>query len=153
MNYVADEQGFRAEIKSNEPGVIEKDPASTTIKHIHSEVKKPVLYAAPAPAPVPAPTAAVIHHPYNPEFPLLYSSPYYAPISTYKGTPFRRYGVHPIHTIPRSFYKGTPFVSSPKGYYIYPWTWITFMVGWTEFWHRMTNDTECKTNLLVKGIL
>ena len=72
------------------------------------EVQKPVLYAAP-----------VVHHSYNPEYPLLYhQSPYYGPsYGHYKGTPFRRYG---------SYYKGTPYIKrvapivTRHGYYVYP---------------------------------
>ncbi|GIX88226.1 cuticle protein 14 isoform b [Caerostris extrusa] len=43
VNYVADAAGFRADIKTNEPGVEPKDPASTTIN-------KALAVVAPAPA-------------------------------------------------------------------------------------------------------
>lgn len=172
VNYVADSNGFRAEIKSNEPGlaptstktVAQKPFVETTeqkpfieseqkpyvessvkkpyvepavkkpfvevqkpfveiqkpfveiqkpyveVQKPYVEVQKPILYASP-----------VIHHSYNPEYPLLYhQSPYYAAYGNYKGTPFRRYS----HG---SYYKGTPYVkriapivTRHGGYYVYP---------------------------------
>ncbi|XP_035231936.1 cuticle protein 14-like [Stegodyphus dumicola] len=51
VNYVADAAGFRADIKTNEPGVEPKDPAATTINKALISAPAPVLatYAA-APA-------------------------------------------------------------------------------------------------------
>ncbi|UYV73588.1 hypothetical protein LAZ67_10004173 [Cordylochernes scorpioides] len=57
VNYVADAAGFRADIKTNEPGVEPKDPAATLIN------KAPAVAVAPAvpvgPAVVPADPAVV----------------------------------------------------------------------------------------------
>ncbi|GFU79454.1 cuticle protein 14 isoform a [Trichonephila clavipes] len=112
VNYVADAAGFRASVKTNEPGIVPSDPASTTIN------KSGVVAAAPI-APVTAVSkpvlyAPAIHHAANPEFPLLYQpyqtyQPYYAP-SYYKGTPYTK----------RTYYtgKGSPYTK--YGYYIYP---------------------------------
>lgn len=108
---MADSQGFRAEIKSNEPGLAPQTPVKEPVKTTTIKTaQKPILYAA-QPAPV------TYSHPYNPEYPLLYHNPYYASYGTYKGTPFRNYGPN---------YKGSPYIkkSYPQvirhGYYVYP---------------------------------
>ncbi|XP_054721770.1 cuticle protein 14-like [Uloborus diversus] len=101
VNYVADAGGFRADVKSNEPGVAPKDSASTT-------VSKPLFYSPPA-------SPAYIHHAAIPQFPLLYR-PQYSSYNYYKGSPFR--------SNPYSSPKGTKYqVISPYpkyGYYVYP---------------------------------
>ncbi|CAL1288456.1 unnamed protein product [Larinioides sclopetarius] len=102
VNYVADAAGFRANIKSNEPGVAPEDPASTTINKPGvvfqaPVVSKPVLYAPS------------LHHAASPEFPLLYQT--YSPAGYYKGSPFTK-GTTYITT------KGSPYTK--YGYYIYP---------------------------------
>ncbi|KFM73251.1 Cuticle protein 14 isoform b, partial [Stegodyphus mimosarum] len=90
VDYVADAGGFRARVKSNEPGVAPADPSSTT-------VNKPLLYSTE------------LHHAASPEFPLLYHT-YYAPYGTYKGSQYRK---SPYYT-----HKGSPYTK--HGYYIYP---------------------------------
>ncbi|XP_015926493.1 cuticle protein 14-like [Parasteatoda tepidariorum] len=105
VNYVADSAGFRADIKSNEPGVAPKDPASTTIN-------KPAVYAS-----------TVYHNPIAPvaQYPVVFQSPYVAPVSSYykgspyyKGTPFTRFTPSYIPASP----KGSPY--RRPGYFIYP---------------------------------
>lgn len=62
VNYVADANGFRANIQTNEPGVEPKDPAATLINKAAAVVAAPAPVAVAAPAPVavaaPAPLAA-----------------------------------------------------------------------------------------------
>ncbi|GIY51550.1 cuticle protein 14 isoform b [Caerostris darwini] len=103
VNYVADQAGFRAAVKTNEPGVAPEDPASATINKpepfISAPIKtvsKPLFYAPD------------IHHAASPEFPLLYQT--YAPSSYYKGTPYTK----------RTYFstKGSPY--NKYGYYVYP---------------------------------
>ncbi|XP_054721816.1 cuticle protein 14-like [Uloborus diversus] len=48
VNYVADAAGFRADIKTNEPGVEPKDPANTAINKASLLVAPAITYAAPA---------------------------------------------------------------------------------------------------------
>ncbi|GFR06543.1 cuticle protein 14 isoform b [Trichonephila clavata] len=76
VNYVADAAGFRADIKTNEPGVEPKDPASTTINKALVVAPAPAVtaYAAPVAA-VPAPLAH-------------YAA---APFATYAGAPALTY--------------------------------------------------------------
>uniref|UniRef100_A0A2L2Y7L6 Cuticle protein 14 isoform b n=1 Tax=Parasteatoda tepidariorum TaxID=114398 RepID=A0A2L2Y7L6_PARTP len=56
VNYVADAAGFRADIKTNEPGVEPKDPAHAAINKAGLVVAPaaPIAYAAPVPAALPA---------------------------------------------------------------------------------------------------
>ncbi|PRD33092.1 UNVERIFIED_CONTAM: Cuticle protein 14 isoform a [Trichonephila clavipes] len=76
VNYVADAAGFRADIKTNEPGVEPKDPAHTAINKAGIVAAPALAYAAPAAlpyaaAPVVAPAAAAVHyagHPYGGAF-------------------------------------------------------------------------------------
>jgi len=49
VNYVADAAGFRADIKTNEPGVEPKDPAHAAINKV-GLLHAPISYAAAAPA-------------------------------------------------------------------------------------------------------
>ncbi|GFT07627.1 cuticle protein 14 isoform b [Nephila pilipes] len=131
VNYVADAAGFRASVKTNEPGVAPSDPASTTINKPEfiapvsiASVKQPG-HVAPVPVAAvkqpglvaPAPITAVqqpvlyapsVHHAASPEFPLLYQT-YYAP-GYYKGTPYTKRAYYPS--------KGSPYTK--YGYYIYP---------------------------------
>ncbi|KFM73250.1 Cuticle protein 14 isoform b, partial [Stegodyphus mimosarum] len=63
VNYVADAAGFRADIKSNEPGVEPKDPAAVSINKAISIAPAVATYAAAAPvlatyAAAPAPALA-----------------------------------------------------------------------------------------------
>ncbi|XP_055934265.1 cuticle protein 14-like [Argiope bruennichi] len=48
VNYVADAAGFRADIKTNEPGVEPKDPANTAINKAAVIAAPAVAYATPA---------------------------------------------------------------------------------------------------------
>ncbi|GFU79443.1 cuticle protein 14 isoform b [Trichonephila clavipes] len=48
VNYVADAAGFRADIKTNEPGVEPKDPAHTAINKAGVAIAPAIAYAAPA---------------------------------------------------------------------------------------------------------
>ncbi|GBN97358.1 Cuticle protein 14 isoform a [Araneus ventricosus] len=48
VNYVADAAGFRADIKTNEPGVEPKDPANTAINKAAIIAAPAIAYAAPA---------------------------------------------------------------------------------------------------------
>ncbi|XP_042898657.1 pupal cuticle protein Edg-84A [Parasteatoda tepidariorum] len=78
VNYVADAAGFRADIKTNEPGVEPKDPANTAINKATLVVAPaaPIAYAAPLPAAIHAPIPAAIHAPH-----------YAAPLLTYAAAP------------------------------------------------------------------
>lgn len=65
VNYVADAAGFRADIKTNEPGVEPKDPANTAINKDAAVIAPVAHYAAPlhhAVAPVAHHSAAIAHH-------------------------------------------------------------------------------------------
>ncbi|UYV73583.1 hypothetical protein LAZ67_10004167 [Cordylochernes scorpioides] len=85
VNYVADAAGFRADIKTNEPGVEPKDPAATLINKTPVAIAAPALAVAPA-APLAlapaAPALAVAPAPLAvaPAAPLLHAAPY-APIA------------------------------------------------------------------------
>jgi hypothetical protein len=61
VNYVADAAGFRADIKTNEPGVEPKDPANTAINKAAVVVAPAVHYAA-APALHYAAAPAALHY-------------------------------------------------------------------------------------------
>ena len=67
VHYVADANGFRANIQTNEPGVEPKDPAATLINKAAAVVAAPAPVAVVAPAPVavaaPAPVAAPLPAP------------------------------------------------------------------------------------------
>ncbi|GFR05955.1 cuticle protein 14 isoform a [Trichonephila clavata] len=54
VNYVADAAGFRADIKTNEPGVEPKDPAHTAINKAGIVAAPALAYAAPHLAHAPA---------------------------------------------------------------------------------------------------
>ncbi|XP_040356622.2 uncharacterized protein LOC121046448 [Ixodes scapularis] len=43
VNYVADSQGFRADVQTNEPGVVSKDPAGVTINRTPSVLPLPAV--------------------------------------------------------------------------------------------------------------
>ncbi|XP_035211420.1 cuticle protein 14-like [Stegodyphus dumicola] len=78
VNYVADAAGFRAEIKSNEPGVEPKDPAHASINKAGLAVAPAhhIAYAAPALAAAPAHIAyaAPAHLAYAAPAPVAYAS-------------------------------------------------------------------------------
>ncbi|GBM08107.1 Cuticle protein 14 isoform b [Araneus ventricosus] len=95
VNYVADAAGFRADIKTNEPGVEPKDPAATTINKALAVVPAaPAIaaYAAPAAvttyaaAPAPLATYAAAHAPLA-----TYAA---APALTYAAAPFVHHGLY-----------------------------------------------------------
>ncbi|CAL1271483.1 unnamed protein product [Larinioides sclopetarius] len=50
VEYVADEHGYRAEIKTNEPGTESQNPADVILHANPIHVEEPRHYAAPAPA-------------------------------------------------------------------------------------------------------
>ncbi|GIY51543.1 cuticle protein 14 isoform a [Caerostris darwini] len=65
VNYVADAAGFRADIKTNEPGVEPKDPAHTAINKAGLVAAPALAYAAPHlsyAAPIAAPAALHYAH-------------------------------------------------------------------------------------------
>lgn len=65
VNYVADAAGFRADIKTNEPGVEPKDPANTAINKAAGLIAPAVHYGAAVPAVhhgAPLHHAASLHH-------------------------------------------------------------------------------------------
>ncbi|XP_015926484.1 cuticle protein 14-like [Parasteatoda tepidariorum] len=67
VNYVADAAGFRADIKTNEPGVEPKDPAHTAINKaglVVAPAHAPIAYAPAIPAAhfAQAPIAYATHH-------------------------------------------------------------------------------------------
>ncbi|KAF8782303.1 cuticle protein 14-like [Argiope bruennichi] len=63
VNYVADAAGFRADIKTNEPGVEPKDPAHTAINKAAVAITAPaVAYAAPAHYAAPLAPAAALQY-------------------------------------------------------------------------------------------
>ncbi|CAL1288457.1 unnamed protein product, partial [Larinioides sclopetarius] len=82
VNYVADAAGFRADIKTNEPGVEPKDPAATTINKALA-----VVPAAPAVAAYAAPAAVTTYA----------AAP--APLATYAASPahLATYAASPAH--------------------------------------------------------
>ncbi|GFU43893.1 cuticle protein 14 isoform b [Nephila pilipes] len=91
VNYVADAAGFRADIKTNEPGVEPKDPASTTINKALVVAPAPAVatYAAAAPvAAVPAPAVAT----YAAPAPL---AAVHAPLAHYAAAPLATYAAAP----------------------------------------------------------
>jgi len=72
VNYVADAAGFRADIKTNEPGVEPKDPAHTAINKaglVIAPAHAPIAYAAAVPhlsyAAAPAAVHVAAGHPYG----------------------------------------------------------------------------------------
>ncbi|KFM73245.1 Cuticle protein 14 isoform b, partial [Stegodyphus mimosarum] len=76
VNYVADAAGFRADIKSNEPGVEPKDPAHAAINKAGLAIAPAhhaIAYAAPALAAAPA------HIAYAAPAPIAYAAP--APVA------------------------------------------------------------------------
>ncbi|XP_035211418.1 cuticle protein 14-like [Stegodyphus dumicola] len=80
VNYVADAAGFRADIKSNEPGVEPKDPAHASINKAGLAVAPAhhaIAYAAPALAAAPAHIAyaAPAHLAYAAPAHLAYATP------------------------------------------------------------------------------
>lgn len=84
VNYVADAAGFRADIKTNEPGVEPKDPAHTAINKAGLAIAPAhhaVAYAAPAPvayaAPAPVAYAAPAPVAYAAHAPVAYAAPHY----------------------------------------------------------------------------
>ncbi|KAF8782304.1 cuticle protein 14-like [Argiope bruennichi] len=75
VNYVADAAGFRADIKTNEPGVEPKDPAHASINKagvVVAPAASAVAYAPALPAAVPAPVA------YAAPAPVAYAGHHYA---------------------------------------------------------------------------
>ncbi|GFU43888.1 cuticle protein 14 isoform b [Nephila pilipes] len=91
VNYVADAAGFRADIKTNEPGVEPKDPASTTINKALVVAPAPAVatYAAAAPiAAIPAPAVAT----YAAPAPL---AAVHAPLAHYAAAPLATYAAAP----------------------------------------------------------
>ncbi|GIX88246.1 cuticle protein 14 isoform a [Caerostris extrusa] len=64
VNYVADAAGFRADIKTNEPGVEPKDPANTAINKATLLAAPAIAYGAPlAYAAAPAAVHVAAGHP------------------------------------------------------------------------------------------
>ncbi|GFT07623.1 cuticle protein 14 isoform b [Nephila pilipes] len=77
VNYVADAAGFRADIKTNEPGVEPKDPAHTAINKAAVAIAPSapaIAYAAPALPVASAPVAYAAPHYAAPH----YAAPHYA---------------------------------------------------------------------------
>ncbi|PRD33096.1 UNVERIFIED_CONTAM: Cuticle protein 14 isoform a [Trichonephila clavipes] len=88
VNYVADAAGFRADIKTNEPGVEPKDPAATTINKALVVAPAPAVatYAASIPA---VPSTAVTSYAAAP------IAAVHAPLAHYAAAPFTTYAAGP----------------------------------------------------------
>ncbi|GFR06547.1 cuticle protein 14 isoform a [Trichonephila clavata] len=119
VRYVADANGFRADVTSNEPGVAPQDPASATINK-PAIVPAPVVPVAPAIAVPPPPPPAVVFpqpKPYPPpppppQYNYIYDA---APVAPPPPPPPAYYAPPPPPPPPPAYAVSSPVAIPPPG--------------------------------------